>query len=222
MTPCARSNATASRRPGPCWPGSGAPRAKRRSRARRRSTAPPPASSPRRATPSGRRPIWREGAASVPSSWETRFEGEARDVAFDHAAVARRIADRGGPPAAILSGGETTVALRGETGSGGRNREFLLALVVALDGRKGIHALACDTDGVDGDGAAAGAVATPDTGRRARALGLDPAASLARHDSGGFFAALGDEVVTGPTRTNVNDFRAILIAPPDGVSGPRG
>ena len=125
-----------------------------------------------------------------------------------------------GPPAAILSGGETTVALRGESGGGGRNREFLLALAVALDGRKDIHALACDTDGVDGLGEAAGAVATPDTLARAKALGLDPADALDRHDSGGFFAALGDAVVTGPTRTNVNDFRAIVVAPPDGVSGP--
>ena len=151
------------------------------------------------------------------------IEGEARHVALVHAAIAREIADRGGParpPAAILSGGETTVALRGESGGGGRNREFLLALAVALDGRKDIHALACDTDGVDGLGEAAGAVATPDTLARAKALGLDPADALDRHDSGGFFAALGDAVVTGPTRTNVNDFRAIVVAPPDGVSGP--
>lgn len=138
------------------------------------------------------------------------IEGEAREVARAHAALAleRR---RAGRPAVILSGGETTVTVRGE-GRGGRNCEYLLALAVALDGTPGIHALACDTDGIDGSEDNAGALIGPDTPARARKAGLDPAACLARNDSYGLFAALGDLVVTGPTRTNVNDFRAILVA----------
>ena len=119
----------------------------------------------------------------------------------------------GAKPAVILSGGETTVTLRGEGGSGGRNQEFLLALAVALDGRPGIHALAADTDGIDGFSKAAGALIGPDTLARALALGIDARDCLARQDSGGFFEALDDTIVTGPTRTNVNDFRAILVAP---------
>ncbi|MBT6512800.1 MAG: glycerate kinase, partial [Rhodospirillaceae bacterium] len=109
------------------------------------------------------------------------------------------------------SGGETTVTLRGEGGSGGRNQKFLLALAVALDGAPGMHALACDTDGIDGFSRAAGAIIDPDTLSRARSLGIEPRDALARQDSGGFFAALDDAVITGPTRTNVNDFHAILI-----------
>jgi hydroxypyruvate reductase len=112
----------------------------------------------------------------------------------------------------LLSGGETTVTVRGR-GRGGRNAEFLLGFTLALAGRPGIWALAADTDGIDGSEDNAGAVAGPDTLGRAAAAGLDAAARLADNDAYGFFAALGDLVVTGPTRTNVNDFRAILIAP---------
>jgi hydroxypyruvate reductase len=111
----------------------------------------------------------------------------------------------------ILSGGETTVTLTGPAGRGGRNTEYLLGLGLALDGTKGIFALAADTDGIDGDAAAAGAILRPGSLVAARSLGLDPAAMAARHDSATLFAALGDLIVTGPTRTNVNDFRAILI-----------
>jgi hydroxypyruvate reductase len=110
----------------------------------------------------------------------------------------------------LLSGGETTVTIRGK-GRGGRNVEFLLALATALDGEPGVYALAGDTDGVDGAEEIAGAVATPTTTSRARALGLSSKQSLADNDGHGFFQKLGDSVMTGPTRTNVNDFRAILI-----------
>ena len=141
-------------------------------------------------------------------------EGEAREVALVHAAVAREIArhrELADLPAVILSGGETTVTLRGEGGSGGRNQEFLLALAIALDGMAGVAMLAADTDGIDGFSRAAGAVAGPDTLARAAAAGIDAREALARQDSGGFFAALDDVIVTGPTRTNVNDFRALLV-----------
>ena len=113
----------------------------------------------------------------------------------------------------LLSGGETTVTLRGK-GRGGRNVEFLLSLAVSLDGLGGVHALAADTDGVDGAEDIAGAVLTPDTLARAWALGLNPRTSLDNNDGHGFFQALGDSVVTGPTLTNVNDFRAIFIDAP--------
>lgn len=142
------------------------------------------------------------------------IEGEARDVALVHAAIAREVVTNGrlaAPPAVIISGGETTVTLRGEGGSGGRNQEFLLALAGALNGMRGVHALACDTDGIDGFSKAAGAVIDPTTPERAAALNISLTAMLERQDSFGFFDALGDSVVTGPTRTNVNDFRAILI-----------
>jgi hydroxypyruvate reductase len=133
-------------------------------------------------------------------------EGEARLVARDQAAeVLRR---RG--PTLLLSGGETTVTVAGG-GRGGRNSEFLLALAIALDGAPRISAIACDTDGIDGSEDNAGAVLLPDTLTRAHAAGLDPKAFLADNNAYEFFAALGDLVVTGPTRTNVNDFRAILI-----------
>jgi hydroxypyruvate reductase/glycerate 2-kinase len=135
-------------------------------------------------------------------------------VALVHAAVAREVAQHGrlaAPPAVILSGGETTVTLRGAGGSGGRNQEFLLALASALLGTPCIHALACDTDGIDGFSKAAGAVIDPTTPERAASAGINLKESLERQDSGGFFSALGDTVVTGPTRTNVNDFRAILV-----------
>ncbi len=142
-----------------------------------------------------------------------RIEGEARDVAAVLAGIAKQVAQRGEPfaaPCVLLSGGETTVTVRGH-GRGGRNVEFLLALAIALAGTRGIHAIAADTDGVDGVEEIAGAIIAPDTLARARALGLDPRARLADNDGHGFFGLLGDSVVTGPTRTNVNDFRAILI-----------
>lgn len=141
------------------------------------------------------------------------IEGEARDVALVHAGIARQVRRHGQPtqaPAVLLSGGETTVTVRGK-GRGGRNAEFLLALAVALDGEPGIHAVACDTDGIDGTEDNAGAVLHSDSLVRASALGLDPRRALADNDGYGFFAALGDLIITGPTRTNVNDFRAILI-----------
>ncbi len=135
-----------------------------------------------------------------------RVEGEARQVGREHAGIALKT----GGPAVILSGGETTVTLKGR-GRGGRNSEYALALAIALDGAAGISAIACDTDGIDGSEDNAGAMVLPDTLARARAMGLDPAAFLADNDAYGFFAALGDLVVTGPTLTNVNDFRAIVV-----------
>ncbi len=141
------------------------------------------------------------------------IEGEAREVGKAMAGIVRHVACHGQPfakPCLLLSGGETTVTVRG-TGRGGRNVEFLLALALALDGEPGVYALAGDTDGIDGLEETAGAIITPDTLARAAALGIAAPASLANNDGHGFFAALGDAVVTGPTRTNVNDFRAILI-----------
>ena len=141
------------------------------------------------------------------------IEGESREIAAAYARLALDIkAGRGPvrPPAAILSGGETTVTVRGR-GRGGRDAEYLLALAIALGGAAGIHALAGDTDGIDGSEDNAGAIMTPDTLARARAAGIDPAARLADNDAYGFFAGIGDLVVTGPTLTNVNDFRAILV-----------
>ncbi len=141
------------------------------------------------------------------------LEGEASDVGAVHAGIARQVAERDQPvpaPCVLLSGGETTVTVRGE-GRGGRNVEFLLALGVALQGHPRIHALAADTDGVDGQEEIAGACLAPDTLARAWALGIKPRDALANNDGHGFFEALGDAVVTGPTLTNVNDFRAILI-----------
>jgi len=141
------------------------------------------------------------------------IEGEAREVALVHAGIARQAARHGQPappPCALLSGGETTVTVRG-SGRGGRNAEFLLALAVALDGHPGIHALAGDTDGIDGTEDNAGCLLAPDSLARAASLGLDGRRMLAANDGYGFFAALGDLVTTGPTLTNVNDFRAILV-----------
>jgi len=141
------------------------------------------------------------------------IEGEAREVAKVHAGIARSIARHGHPartPAVILSGGETTVTVRGK-GRGGRNAEFLLALAVALEGQPGIFAIAGDTDGIDGTEDNAGALIDPTTLARARAIGLDPQAMLDNNDAYSLFKALGDLVVTGPTYTNVNDFRAILV-----------
>ena len=141
------------------------------------------------------------------------LEGEARDVGKVLGAVALQVANRGQPfasPCVLLSGGETTVTVRG-SGRGGRNVEFLLSLGLALQGHPRIHALAGDTDGVDGLDDIAGAVLGPDTLARAWSQGLRPQDMLANNDGHGFFEALGDSVVTGPTLTNVNDFRAIVI-----------
>lgn len=142
-------------------------------------------------------------------------EGEAREVGARHAHFAREI--RAGlaqvrPPCVVLSGGETTVTVRGQ-GRGGRNVEYLLGLTVALDGMPGVFALAGDTDGIDGTENNAGAVTAPDSLERARVDGLNPPAMLDDNNGYGFFEALGDLVVTGPTLTNVNDFRAMLILP---------
>ncbi|RDD70258.1 glycerate kinase type-2 family protein [Paracoccus versutus] len=142
------------------------------------------------------------------------IEGEAAAAGQVMAGIARSAALHGQPvrgPAVLLSGGETTVTIgAAKPGRGGRNTEFLLAMALALDGTS-IHALACDTDGIDGTEDAAGAIIAPDTLPRARAAGLDPAAVLAGHDSYSLFARLGDLVKTGPTLTNVNDFRAVYI-----------
>lgn len=141
------------------------------------------------------------------------IEGEARDVGKVLAGLALQIARRGQPfepPCVLLSGGETTVTVRGK-GRGGRNVECLLSCAITLNGQAGVHALMGDTDGVDGLEETAGALIGPDTLSRAWALGLRPLDQLADNNGHGFFEALGDAVVTGPTLTNVNDFRAILI-----------
>lgn len=141
------------------------------------------------------------------------IEGEAREVGKVMAGIAQSSARHGFParkPCVLLSGGETTVTVKGD-GRGGRNTEFLLGLALALDGTAAIHALAADTDGIDGSEDNAGAFVGPESLARARAAGLDPRAHLATNDAWGFFAGLGDLLVTGPTRTNVNDFRAILV-----------
>jgi hydroxypyruvate reductase len=154
----------------------------------------------------------------VPIVLSDRIEGEARQVGLVHAGIALQI--RAGrfrvgdclilPPAVLLSGGETTVTVAGP-GRGGRNVEFLLSLALALNGADGISALACDTDGIDGTEDNAGAIIYPDSLARAAASGISVADALAANDGYGFFAALGDLVITGPTLTNVNDFRAVLI-----------
>ena len=144
------------------------------------------------------------------------LEGEAAEVGRVMAGIARQVALRGQPappPCVLISGGETTVTVRGR-GRGGRNVEFLLSLAIELNGLADVFALAGDTDGVDGAEEVAGAIVTPDTLTRAAALGVNAKAALADNDGHGFFEALGDQVITGPTLTNVNDFRAILIAPP--------
>ena len=141
------------------------------------------------------------------------IEGEAREVGKVFGGIARHVALKGepfAPPCVLLSGGETTVTVRGN-GRGGRNVEFLLSLGLTLGGCPGIYALAGDTDGVDGMEDIAGGLLTPDSLGRARAKKFDPLAALDANDGHGFFEALGDSVVTGPTLTNVNDFRAILI-----------
>jgi glycerate 2-kinase len=141
------------------------------------------------------------------------IEGESRDVALVHAGIARQCAMRGQPerpPCVLISGGETTITLKGK-GKGGRNTEFLLALAIALDGLPDIYALAGDTDGVDGSEDNAGALVYPDTLKRAEEAGLNPKAMLADNDPYTFFKGIGDLLETGPTMTNVNDLRAILI-----------
>ena len=145
------------------------------------------------------------------------LEGEAREMGIVMAGMARHVATREAPdeqpfskPCLLLSGGETTVTLKGD-GRGGRNVEFLLSLAIALNGQDNVFALAGDTDGVDGVEEIAGAIITPDTRDRALAKGLNWRKELENNNGHGFFEALGDSVITGPTRTNVNDFRAILV-----------
>lgn len=149
-----------------------------------------------------------------PAILSDAIEGESRDVALVHAAIAREVLGRNRPfskPVVILSGGETTVTLRAKGGKGGRNGEFALAMALAIDGQEGIHILAADTDGIDGSEHNAGAFADGGTVRRLRAAGLDPRRLLDGNDSYSGFAATNDLFETGPTGTNVNDFRAILI-----------
>lgn len=148
-----------------------------------------------------------EARGIAPTILGDDITGEAREVARDMAAKARA-AKR---PSVLISGGECTVTIRGSGGRGGRCAEFLLALAVALDGVPGVHAIAADTDGIDGSEDNAGAIMSPDTLARATAQNLDARKLLAANDSYSFFSALGDLVMTGPTRTNVNDYRAILI-----------
>jgi glycerate 2-kinase len=141
------------------------------------------------------------------------IEGEARDIGLMHAAIARKVAEKNAPfqkPAIILSGGETTVTLRAK-GRGGRNTEFLLSFANAIEGAQGISALAADTDGIDGSEDNAGAFADGQSAARIRKGGVDPKAALSGNDAWGAFEAAGDLFVPGPTGTNVNDFRAILI-----------
>ena len=154
-----------------------------------------------------------QAAGLEPAILSDSIEGEARDVAQVHAAMAREIAVRDRPfrkPAVLLSGGETTVTLRGR-GRGGRNTEFLLALAIALDGVDNVTAMAADTDGIDGSENNAGAFADGTTAQRLRKAGFDPASALAGNDAYSAFEAIGDLLVTGPTGTNVNDLRAIII-----------
>jgi hydroxypyruvate reductase len=151
----------------------------------------------------------------TPAVLSDSITGEASEVAKVMAALAREVRRYGTPwrpRAGLISGGECTVTVRAERGRGGRCAEFLLALAIELEGVENVWAIAADTDGIDGTEDNAGAILTPDTLARARAAGLDAKAMLAANDSYGFFSALGDLVVTGPTRTNVNDYRAILIA----------
>lgn len=152
-------------------------------------------------------------AGVTPYILSDRIEGEARDVALVHAAIARQVALREQPferPCVLISGGETTVTVRGQ-GRGGRNAEFLLSVAAALDGSANIYGLACDTDGIDGSEDNAGAIFDPDSIARAERLGLHARKMLDENDAYGLFSALGDLVITGPTRTNVNDLRTILV-----------
>jgi hydroxypyruvate reductase len=154
-----------------------------------------------------------EAAGVRPMVLGDSVTGEAREVAKVYAALAREVRVHGGPvrpPVALISGGETTVTLRGK-GRGGRCTEFLLSLAIELDGLDDTWAIACDTDGIDGSEDNAGAVLSDDALARARAAGVNARRLLDHNDGYGFFHALGDLVVTGPTRTNVNDYRAILV-----------
>lgn len=149
------------------------------------------------------------------------LEGEAREVGKVMGGIARQVAVHGQPappPMVLLSGGETTVTVKGK-GRGGRNVEFLLSLAVTLEGLPGVFALAADTDGVDGAEEIAGALVAPDTLTRAAELGINAMERLADNDAHSFFEALGDQVITGPTLTNVNDFRAILVLEPNERAG---
>jgi len=140
------------------------------------------------------------------------LEGEARDLAKEQATLALKMQSEISKPHLLLSGGECTVTRTGD-GIGGPNAEYALSLAIALDGAPGIHALACDTDGVDGAAEVAGAMVTPETLAKAGAKNIDPQASLTSNDAHSFFASIEDQVISGPTLTNVNDFRAILIEP---------
>lgn len=162
-----------------------------------------------------------EEAGVTPLILGDAIEGESRQVARVMAGMAKQVVRHGQPvaaPCVLISGGETTVTVSGD-GRGGRNVEFALALALELEGLTGVSAIAADTDGVDGAEDVAGAIIDPDTLVRARDAGLDAADSLRRNDGHGFFEAMGDQVITGPTLTNVNDFRAILV---DGVAGRDG
>lgn len=145
------------------------------------------------------------------------LEGEARELAAEHAGLSTRVTalphNGTTPPSYFISGGETTVTVKGN-GRGGRNAEYLLALAIALDGHPHVHAIACDTDGIDGSEDNAGAYIGPDTLQRARELGLDAQAMLDNNDGYSFFKALGDLIMTGPTLTNINDFRAMVVQQP--------
>jgi hydroxypyruvate reductase len=136
------------------------------------------------------------------------IEGEAREVAREHVQLAFDYLEKG--PIVLLSGGETTVTIKG-SGKGGRNSEYALAAVMAGSSHKQIYGLACDTDGIDGSEDNAGAIFTPDTLMNAKKLGIDPSSHLEKNDSYSFFKSAGGLAVTGPTFTNVNDFRAILV-----------
>jgi hydroxypyruvate reductase len=157
---------------------------------------------------SGYEPLLMDGAVDCP----------ARELAAAHARLAREHR-AAGSRVALVTGGETTVRLASHPGRGGRNTEYLLALALALDGAPGVWALAADTDGIDGTGEHAGALLAPDSLRRAAALELDAAALLAGSASREFFAALGDLLVSGPTGTNVNDLRVVLVGTPQGPTG---
>lgn len=153
-------------------------------------------------------------AGYTPMILSDRIEGESRDIAEMHGAIARQVLAHGQPlkgPAVVLSGGETTVTIRTQGGRGGRNAEFMLAMAVSLGGQTGIYGIACDTDGIDGSEDNAGAMIGPDTLARAEALGMNAKTYLANNDAYSFFEGLNDLVMSGPTLTNVNDFRAIII-----------
>lgn len=153
--------------------------------------------------------LWRQGVDTLNLG---EIEGESSRVARAHARLIRDRLTTARPPFALLSGGETTVSVRHENGRGGRNSEYLLALGLALGDVAGVWGIACDTDGIDGTEDNAGALWTPDSLERARDAGLDAAALLEANDAYGFFSTLGDLVISGPTRTNVNDFRLVVIA----------